>query len=327
MRVHVTFPLFENCLTPLRAVVAASDLDVRARPEPWSRAELDSAATDRDAILCTIHDRIDRAFLERHAPPAGRLRFVAQFGVGVDNVDVAAARELGVTVTNTPGVLTDATAEMAVALLLAAARRLGEGERMVRAGAWPGWRPDQLLGRSLAGATLGIVGAGRIGRRTAELLSGFRVEILYWNRTSRPETEAAFERATGARKTGLEDLLRRSDAVSLHVALAPETRGLIGARELSWMKPGAILVNTARGPVVDEAALVEALREGRIGAAGLDVYEREPALAEGLVALENVVLAPHLGSAVIATREAMGRKAVANLIAMLEGREPPDRVA
>lgn len=321
MRIHVTFPLFGECLEILRA--EGRDVDVRATDAPHTPESLARAVEGCDGLLCTLFDRLDEAFFDRFAPPRGRLRFVAQFGVGYDNIDARAAAARGVLATNTPGVLTDATAEMAVALMSAAARRVGEGERVVRAGAWPGWRPDQLLGRTLVGGTLGIVGAGRIGRRVAELLRGFEMRILYWNRTRRPD----FEAESGARFAELDELLAAADFVSLHVALTPETRHLIDARRLALMKPDAVLANTARGAVVDEAALVEALRAGRLGAAGLDVYEAEPRLAPGLAELENVVLAPHLGSATRRARLAMGTMAAKNLVAMLEGREPPNRIA
>ena len=216
------------------------------------------------------------------------LRVVANFAVGYDNVDVAACRERGVIVTNTPDVLTNATAELAVALMLAAARRLGEAERIVRAGRWAGWEPNQLLGRELSGAVVGIVGLGRIGTRVAELLRGFEVDLLYAARSRRPEAE----RRLGAEHATLEALLERSDFVTLHVPLSPQTHHLIDAHALERMKPGAILVNTSRGGLVDAAALAEAIRDGRLAGAGLDVYEQEPQVPPELMELERVVLAP-----------------------------------
>ena len=250
------------------------------------------------------------------------LRVVANFAVGYDNVDLTACRERGVVVTNTPDVLTNATAELAVGLMLAAARRLGEGERLVRAGRWEGWEPGQLLGRELAGAVVGVVGLGRIGTRVAELLRGFDVELLYTAR-SRP---ADAEERLGARYAELGELLAQADFVTLHAPLTPETHHLIDGRALARMKRGAILVNTARGGLVDADALAAALRDGRLAAAGLDVHEREPEIPAELMELEQVVLSPHLGSATAAARDGMARLAADNVIAVLEGREALTRV-
>ncbi len=261
-----------------------------------------------DALLCLLTDRIDAAFLA--AAPG--LRIVANMAVGTDNVDLAAAARLGIAVSNTPDVLTDATADLAFALLLAAARRLAWADRYVRAGGFVGWNPELGIGLDVTGRTLGIVGAGRIGRAVAERARGFRMEVLLHSRSSGPP---------------LAELLERSDFVSLHVPLTEETRHLIGAPELRRMKRTAVLVNTARGPIVDEAALVDALREGRIAAAGLDVFEREPALAPGLRDLSQVVLAPHVGSATVATRVRMAEVAALNIVAALRGEPIPNRVA
>ena len=259
--------------------------------------------------------RVDAELLDA---AGASLRVVANFAVGYDNVDVAACRERGVIVTNTPDVLTNATAELAVALMLAAARRLGEAERIVRAGRWAGWEPDQLLGRELSGAVVGIVGLGRIGTRVAELLRGFEVELLYAARSPRPEAE----RSLGAEHATLEDLLARSDFVTLHVPLSPQTHHLIDAHALERMKPGAILVNTSRGGLVDAAALAEAIRDGRLAGAGLDVYEQEPQVPSELIGLERVVLAPHVGSATATARDGMAKLVAENVIAVLEGRAP-----
>jgi glyoxylate reductase len=246
------------------------------------------------------------------------LRVVANFAVGYDNVDVAACRARGVVVTNTPDVLTNATAELALALMLAVARRLGEGERLVRAGRWKGWEPGQLLGRELAGAVVGIVGLGRIGTRVAELLRGFDTDLLYTACARHPEAEERL----GARHAELDDLLPRADFVTLHAPLTPETHHLIDRAALDRMKPGAILVNTSRGGLVDAAALAQALREGRLAGAGLDVYEQEPQVPPALLELEGVVLAPHIGSATATARDGMARLVADNVIAVLEGREP-----
>lgn len=267
---------------------------------------LDGAGVD--ALLCLLTDRIDAGFLA--ANPG--LRIVANMAVGTDNIDLAAATRLGIAVSNTPDVLTDATADLAFALLLAAARRLAWADRYVRAGGFVGWNPELGIGLDVTGRTLGIVGAGRIGRAVAERARGFRMEVLLHSRSSGPP---------------LAELLERSDFVSLHVPLTQQTRHLIGAAELARMKRTAVLVNTARGPIVDEAELVDALREGRIAAAGLDVFEREPALAPGLRDLPQVVLAPHVGSATVATRARMAEVAARNVVAALLGEPIPNRVA
>ncbi len=246
------------------------------------------------------------------------LAVVANFAVGYDNVDLEACRARGVVVTNTPDVLTNATAELALALMLAAGRRLGEGERMVRAGEWTGWEPGQELGRELSGSAVGIVGLGRIGSRVAELLRPFGVTLLYAARSPKPDQEARL----GAVRLPLDDLLSQADFVTLHAPLSAETRNLIDDAALRLMKPGAVLVNTARGGLVDSAALARALRGGRLFAAGLDVYEHEPVVPPELLELENVVLAPHIGSATTKARDGMARLAAENVIAVLEGRDP-----
>jgi glyoxylate reductase len=260
-----------------------------------------------DALLCLLTDRVDAGLLER----AKGLRIVANMAVGTDNVDLEAARRLGIAVSNTPDVLTDATADLAFALLLAAARNLVWADRLVRAGGFTGWTPDLGVGLDVAGRTLGIVGAGRIGQAVAERAKGFRMQVLPHRRSG---------------GVPLDELLERADFVSLHVPLSPETHHLIGEAELARMKPTAVLINTARGPIVDEAALVRALRERRIAAAGLDVFEREPALEAGLVALPNVVLAPHLGSATVATRDRMAEIAASNIVACAQGKPLPTPV-
>jgi glyoxylate reductase len=246
------------------------------------------------------------------------LAVVANFAVGYDNVDLEACRARGVTVTNTPDVLTNATAELTLALMLAAARRLGEGERRVGAGDWTGWEPGQELGRELSGSVVGIVGLGRIGSRVAELLRPFGVTLLYAARGPKPDREARL----GAARVPLEELLSRADFVTLHAPLSAETRHLIDDAALRLVRPGAVLVNTSRGGLVDSAALARALREGRLFAAGLDVYEHEPDVPQELLELENVVLVPHIGSATTTARDGMARLAAENVIAVLEGRDP-----
>ena len=301
------------------SALLAERYDVEEGGAEVSRGELLKRVPGAAALVADPTVRVDAELLDA---AGASLRVVANFAVGYDNVDVAACRERGVVVTNTPDVLTNATAELAVALMLAAARRLGEAERIVRAGRWAGWEPNQLLGRELSGAVVGIVGLGRIGTRVAELLRGFEVQLLYAARSRRPEAE----RNLGAEHSGLEALLERSDFVTLHVPLSPQTHHLIDAHALGRMKPGAILVNTSRGGLVDAAALAEAIRDGRLAGAGLDVYEQEPQVPADLIELERVVLAPHIGSATATARDAMAKLVAENVIAVLEGRTPPTPV-
>lgn len=289
------------------------------RDDPPPRDELLRRLRGVAAAITMLSDRIDAEALEAAGP---QLKVVANYAVGFDNIDLTACRTRGVRVTNTPGVLTDATADLTWALILAAARRVVEGDRLVRSGQWRGWAPRQLLGLQLAGATLGILGAGRIGSAVARRAAGFRMRVLYTDR----EVNAALEAETGAQRVALERLLTESDVLSLHIPMAPEHHHLIGPEQLAAMKPGAILINTARGPIVDENALIAALRAGRLAAAGLDVYEHEPRLTPGLADLPNVVVLPHLGSATTATREKMSRMAAENVLAVLAGREPPNPV-
>ena len=306
----------EASLARLARALPGARIDVWREERSPTRDELLARGRGADALLCTLADPIDRALLEALTPP---LRIVSTFAVGYENIDCAAARALGVQVAHTPGVLTEATAEIAVALLLACARRLVEGDRLVRAGGFRGWSPLGQLGHGVHGKQVGIVGAGRIGRRSAEILRhGFGCEILVHSRRVHPE----WERELGARFVAKDELLESADFVSLHCPLTPETRHWIDAAALARMKPTACLISTARGAVVDEAALVEALRARRIAAAGLDVYEHEPRLAPGLAECENAVLLPHVGSATHETREAMGRLAVDAIVAVLRGGRP-----
>jgi glyoxylate reductase len=296
------------------------DVLVRDDARPADPGELRRLAAGRDGLLCLPADRIDAAFLD--ACPS--VRFVANHAVGTDNIDLAAAAARGVRVTNTPGVLDEAVADHCVGLALAAARRIAEGDRLVREGGWTGFSTDLLLGLDLAGATAGLVGVGGVGRAVAaRLVGGFGMRGRYLARHPHPELEERL----GIRAASLDELLGEADLVTLHVPLTPETRGMIGAAELARMRPGAVLVNVSRGPVVDQAALVEALRDGRIRA-GLDVFEDEP-LPPGhpLAALENVVLTPHIASAGRETRRRMAQLAGDNLLAMAAGEAPPSPVA
>jgi glyoxylate reductase len=272
------------------------------------------------AIVADPAVAVDEALLETAGP---QLRIVANFAVGYDNVNVAACARRGVAVTNTPDVLTNATAELALALTFAAARRMSEAEADLRGGRWAGWDPAAYLGLELSGASVGVVGMGRIGRRYAELVAGFAGEILYTSRTAKPE----LERGLGALRLGLGELLARADVVSLHLPATAETTGLIGRDEIARMKRHAVLVNTARGPLVDARALAEALGDGEIGAAGLDVYETEPHVPRELLEAPRCVLLPHIGSATTRSRDAMARLVADNVLAALSGSEPPNRVA
>jgi lactate dehydrogenase-like 2-hydroxyacid dehydrogenase len=284
-------------------------------------AALQAAFRNADAVLCTVTDRVDAACFTQ---PGRRARLVANFGVGVNNIDLDAARAAGVAVSNTPDVLTDDTADLTIALMLAVMRRMGEGERVLRSGAWAGWQPTQLLGHRVHGKTLGIIGLGRIGRAVARRAhEGFGMRVVAWSR-SRTRPSEAGDGIT--RITRLDELLGQSDVVSLHCPLVPTTHHLIGAAQLAQMRPTAFLLNTARGPIVDEGALVAALDAGQIAGAGLDVYEEEPRVHPGLLGRENVVLLPHLGSATRETREAMGLRALANIRAHFAGQALPDRV-
>jgi len=282
--------------------------------------ELAVESQEAEGILCCVTDRFSRAVIERLGK---RVRVLASVSVGTDHIDLAAARDRGLRVSNTPDVVTNATADIALLLLLGAARRASEGERLIREGTWTGWAPTQLLGRSFQGKRLGIVGLGRIGRAFAERARPLGVEVHYTDRARLPaELE---QRATY--HESLEDLLRVSDFLSLHTPATPATRHLMNARTLGLLPPGAVLVNSARGDLVDDEALIAALRSGRLFAAGLDVYDGEPAVHPGYRTLPNVFLLPHLGTATLETREAMGFRALDNLDAVLAGREPPDGVA
>jgi glyoxylate reductase len=307
-------------LDPGPALLAEAGCEVVPYPEgaPLTEAAIRDAVErcGSQGILSQVADPIGETVLS-----APGLRIVANVAVGFDNIDVAAATRHGIMATHTPGVLTDTTADFAFALLMAAARRVAEGDRFLRAGRFEGWAIDMLLGQDVWGATLGLVGVGRVGGAVARRARAFDMRVLYTDAVALP---AEVERELGATRVDLDTLLAEADFVSLHVPLTPETRHLIGAPQLARMKSTAVLVNTARGPVVDEAALVEALRAGRILGAGLDVYEREPEVHPGLLELQNVVLAPHIASGSVRTRSEMSALAVRNLLAGLRGERPPN---
>ncbi|HEY6862414.1 MAG TPA: D-glycerate dehydrogenase [Burkholderiales bacterium] len=291
----------------------------QATDTPWSADELRRRLADKDGVLTSGADRIDAAVVA----DAPRLRAVCNVAVGYNNLDVAALAERGILATNTPAVLDDTTADTAFALMLAAARRLPESERWLRAGHWKGWKNDQFLGVDVHHATLGIVGMGRIGQAIAQRARGFGMKVVYYNRRRCP---AAVEKAAGAKYVPLEKLLKNSDFVSLNLPYSAEAHHLIGAKQLALMKPTAVLVNAARGGVVDDAALIRALKEKRIFAAGIDVFEGEPRFNPGFLELDNVALVPHIGSATRATRMKMNLLAVKNLVAALSGKRPPNLV-
>lgn len=297
-------------------VLDEAGFDVTVLSEaPPAREELLEAAQGAEGVLSTVTETVDDEFMDA---AGDGLKVVANMAVGYDNVDLGAAKKRGVVVTNTPGVLDETTADVAFMLLLAAARRLGEAERVLRAGRWEWWGPKLFMGPDVWGKRIGIIGLGRIGQAVARRARGFGMEIVYHNRSRKEEAE----KGLGVRRMELNELLETSDFVSIHTPLTEDTHHLIGAEELEKMKPRAVLVNTSRGPVVDEAALAGALAAGSIFAAGLDVYEEEPRVHPKLLELENVVLAPHIGSGSIETRDKMAVLAAENIRAVLGG-EPP----
>jgi glyoxylate reductase len=315
IRIYITRPVAEEAVAMLREM---ADVSVWPEPDvPPPYEVIVQAARESEGLLCLLTDRIDVGLMDA---AAGRLRVVSNCAVGYDNIDVPAATARGIMVCNTPGVLTETTADLAWSLIMSAGRRIVEGDRYLRAGKWKSWSPQLMLGQDIHAATLGIIGFGRIGQAVARRARGFGMEVLY----SDPVRQVEPEKSVGALFVALPDLLRRSDFVSIHAPLTPETRHMIGEKELALMKPTAVLVNTARGPMVDEGALAEALRKKRIFAAGLDVFEAEPLPQDSpLLNLENVVLLPHIGSASVATRTRMARMAAENLVAGLSGQRPP----
>ncbi len=314
MKVLVTGRLPEQVLSLIRK---EHDLTAHASDVPMDRRELLALVGDVDGLLCMITDRVDEELLA-----AGRnLKMIANMAVGFDNINVGAATARGIWVSNTPGVLNDATADLTFALILAVSRRVIESDAITRSGRFKPWAPFSFLGTDVTGKTLGIIGLGNIGKEVARRAHGFRMPVLYHNRR---RLDPVAEQDIGVRFSDLDALLSESDYVSLHVPLTDQTRRLITGRELKLMRRTAYLINVSRGPVVDEAALVQALQSGWIAGAGLDVYENEPSLASGLAQLPNVVLLPHIGSATLETRTQMAALAAENLLAGLRGETPPN---
>jgi lactate dehydrogenase-like 2-hydroxyacid dehydrogenase len=312
-KVLATRPLFPAAQEILNA---ACEVEYWTQPERISREELVRGVKDKEGLVCLLTEKVNVELLG-FAP---KLRIASNVAVGFDNIDVDACTKRGVVATNTPGVLDETTADFAWALMMAVARRLGEGEALARGGNWKGWDLDQLVGTDVWGKTLGIVGFGRIGRAMARRASGFEMKVIYTDAVRAPE---AVEKELGAEYRTMNDLLAQADFVSVHVPLLPDTRGLFDVPKFYRMKPTAFLINTARGPVVDEAALVHALEAGKIAGAALDVFENEPFIHPGLKR-PNVVLAPHLASASIETRTKMACMAAENVVALFKGQRPPN---
>ena len=288
---------------------------------PFSRDDLIAAMADCDVLVPTVTDQIDAEMIER-APD--RLRMIASFGAGVDHIDLAAARAKKILVTNTPGVFTEDTADMTMALILSVPRRLSEGEKLMRSGRWEGWKPSGMLGHCIGGKKLGIVGMGRIGQAVARRASGFGLSIVYHNRRQLPP--AVEESLRAAYVANLEDMIRECDIITLHCPHTAETHEMINAERIRMMKPSTYLINTARGDLVDEDALIEALQNERIGGAGLDVYQNEPDIDPRFLTLKNTVLLPHMGSATFEGREASGERVITNIRVWADGHRPPDQV-
>lgn len=315
-RVLVTREVFDETLDYLRQHCDVVD---NQRDAPYAPEALGKALADCDGLMCALTDKVDPALLAA----APKLKAVANIAVGYNNIDVPACTARGVMATNTPGVLDDSTADLAWTLMLGTARRITEVERRIRNGEWTGWQLKQWLGVDVHHATLGIVGMGRIGQAIARRAFGFEMKVIYHNRKP---IAAELERKCNAAYVSFDELLAQSDFIVLQVPYSPATHHLIGAAQLAKMKPSAILINSTRGGVVDDAALIEVLKKGRIRGAGLDVYENEPKLNPEFLTLDNVVLAPHVGSSTEATRKAMAMLAAQNLVAALQGRLPPNLI-
>lgn len=316
-RVFVTQPVAESALARLRAL---ADVEVNLdSTKVISKADLCAGVARNDILLALLHDRIDAEVIAANP----RLRAINAMVITPDHIDVAEATRRKIPITNIPAIVTDATADICFGLLLAVARRIVEGDKLFRSGIYPGSQSNHLAGAAVMGKTLGLVGAGRIGQAVARRASGFGMRILYCDPRRLPEADEA---KLGMVQVPYDELLRQADFVSMHPQLGPDTRHLLGERELRLMKKTAFVINTSRGPVIDEAALAQALAEKRIAGAGLDVYEHEPKVTPALLAMSNVVLTPHLGSAVFELREGMAHVVVDNIIAVIEGRRPPNLI-
>ncbi len=316
MKVYVTRPVFDETIERLKREV---DVELNSEERILSKKELIDRLRDKDGALTLLTDAVDLEVLQS----APRLKVVANFAVGFNNVEIDSATGLGVAVTNTPGVLTETTADFAWTLLMAAARRVAEADKFARAGKFKSWGPKMFLGHDIYGKTLGLIGLGRIGQAVARRASGFNMRVVFH------DTEAIPERVVdelGVTRLPLDELLKISDFISLHVPLFPETQHLLNDRTFALMKPNCIVINTSRGPVVDEKALVRAVKDRKIAGAGLDVFEREPEIDPELFEIENVVLAPHIASASHETRLKMCTMAADNLLAVLKGQRPPNLV-
>lgn len=316
-KVFVTRKLPDPALELLRKNYKS--LEINEENRALTKEELKKAFSENDGVLCLLTDSVDSGVLER----AEKLKIVANYAVGYNNIDVKECTRRGILVTNTPGVLTETTADLAWALLMSVARRIVESDRYVRADKFVGWEPMLFLGRDIFGKTLGIIGMGRIGYAVAKRATGFGMKVLYADNKT---LDAELEKTVNAERAELDRLLKESDFISVHVPLDGSTKHLIGEKEFGMMKNTAVLINTSRGPVIDENALVKALKDNVIAGAGLDVYEEEPKLAHGLKELNNTVIVPHIGSATVETRTKMAMMAAENLIAGLEGELPPNCV-
>lgn len=316
MKVYVTRPVFDETIERLKR-----DVDVEANPEDriLSKAELTEKLRDKDGALTLLTDAVDLEVLQA----AAKLKVVANFAVGFNNVAIESASKLGIAVTNTPGVLTETTADFAWTLLMAAARRVVEGDNFARAGKFKAWGPKMFLGYDVYGKTLGLIGLGRIGQAVARRAAGFNMRVVFYDSEPIPEHVT---KDLGVTRLPLDEVLRISDFISLHVPLFPETHHLLNDRTFALMKPTCIVINTSRGPVVDEKALARAVKDRRIAGAGLDVFEREPDIEPALLEMEKVVLAPHIASASHETRLKMCMMAADNLLAVLKGQRPPNLV-
>ena len=298
------------------------DVELNSSDTPFSLAQYQDALRRADALFCTVTDKLTAGIL---ATSEQRVKLLGNYGVGFNNIDIEAARQQGLIVTNTPDVLTDCTADLAMALLLGVARRVGEGERELRKGGWIGWRPTHMMGVKVTGKTLGIIGMGRIGQAMAQRAHhGFGMRIVCYD--AMPLPTDLLSRFNAQQLDSIDAVLQNADFVSLHCPATPQTRHLMSAERFAQMKPSAFLINTARGDVVDENAMVDALQKQRIAGAGLDVFEHEPDVSSALIGMDNVLLLPHLGSATEETRVGMGMRVIENALAFFNGQTPPDKV-